>query len=364
MIAQIKLSKIFIFSLIFTSIFFFIACTDDIDDSYEDVVKVDVDLTKVPYEKLSDYNFFIGPLKDQQPATGVLPYLPISSLFTDYASKNRFVWMPKGTKATANGASNILELPVGAALIKTFYYDNVQPGNSRRIIETRLMIKKESGWIFAEYVWNEDQTEAFLNMNGSNTNVLWNKNGENISINYRIPSGPECLTCHKVNDEPIPIGIKPQNLNGNYNYTSGNQNQLQKWIAQGYLENNLPQNILTVINYSDDSQPLELRVRSYLDINCAHCHREGSHCDYRPIRLALSETSNPVNLGVCVPPQENINNALTGIVVPNNPGRSVMHFRMSSQDESIQMPLIGKSLVHTEAVSMIELWINSLQSCN
>jgi hypothetical protein len=34
--------------------------------------------------------------------------------------------MPVGTKATYNGDGNILELPVGAVLIKTFYYDNVQ----------------------------------------------------------------------------------------------------------------------------------------------------------------------------------------------------------------------------------------------
>jgi uncharacterized repeat protein (TIGR03806 family) len=341
----------------------FTACSDD-DNSYDDIVPVSVDLTRVPYEKLSDYNFFTGLLKDQQPALGVLPYLPISSLFTDYASKKRFVWMPSGTKATINGTNNVLELPVGAVLIKTFYYDNVQPSNNRRIIETRIMIRKETGWIFAEYVWNNEQTEAFLNMSGSTTNIEWVKNGENITINYRIPSGPECLTCHKLNDQPIPIGIKPQNLNSNYNYTSGSQNQLQKWIAQGYLNNNLPQNIQTVVNYSDESQQLELRVRSYLDINCAHCHREGSHCDYRPIRLAFSETSNPNNLGVCVPPQENIDNSLTNIVTPNNPRRSVMHFRMTSQDESVQMPLIGKSLIHTEAVTMIENWIATLQPCN
>ena len=30
------------------------------------------------------------------------------------------------------------------------------------LIETRLMIRKEEGWTFAEYFWNEEQTEAFL----------------------------------------------------------------------------------------------------------------------------------------------------------------------------------------------------------
>jgi hypothetical protein len=50
--------------------------------------------------------------------------------------------MPKGTKATYNGDTKVLELPVGAVFIKTFYYDNVLPNNTTRIIETRLMIQK------------------------------------------------------------------------------------------------------------------------------------------------------------------------------------------------------------------------------
>lgn len=54
--------------------------------------------------------------------------------------------MPNDTKATFNGDENALNLPVGAVLIKTFYYDNVQnvtPAGSTRIVETRLMIKKQ-----------------------------------------------------------------------------------------------------------------------------------------------------------------------------------------------------------------------------
>ena len=91
---------------------------------------VKFDLTQVPFPKLSDYHFFVGELKNQTPAYAVLPYQPASSLFSDYAHKKRFVWLPKNTKASFNGAENVLEFPVGAVLIKTFYYDNVQPDNT------------------------------------------------------------------------------------------------------------------------------------------------------------------------------------------------------------------------------------------
>jgi len=325
-------------------------------------MEVSMDLTTVPYPKLSDYNFFFGELKNQHPVSKVLPYEPISTLFTDYALKKRFVWMPDGSISTYESDDKILNLPVGAALIKTFYYDNVQPAGDTRIIETRVMIRKSSGWIFAEYVWNNEQTEAYLDMDGSYTSISWDQNGTTKSTNYRIPSSTECLVCHKLNDQPIPIGIKPQNLN--FKLNGEVKNQLQKWISRGYLENNIPGNIVSSVDYHDVSQSIDLRLRSYLDINCAHCHTEGKHCDYRPLRLAFQETSDPVNIGLCVEPDEVINSTLINIITPANKDRSVMHYRMMSTDENLRMPLLGRSIVHDEGLQLLEEWINWKTTCN
>lgn len=325
-------------------------------------MEVKMDLTKVPYDKLSDYNFFIGEMKNQAPSKKVLAYEPASTLFTDYALKKRFVWMPDGTISTYESDGEILNLPVGAALIKTFYYDNVQPSGETRIIETRIMIRKSSGWIFAEYVWNSQQTEAYLDMNGSYTNISWDQNGTPKSTNYRIPSATECLVCHKLNNQPIPIGIKPQNLN--FKLAGEDKKQLQKWISYGYLENNIPGNIVSTVDYHDASKSIDLRLRSYLDINCAHCHQENRHCDYRPIRLAFSETSDPVNIGLCVAPDEVINPTLINIITPANKNKSVMHYRLMSTDENVRMPLLGRTIVHEEGVQLLEEWINWKTTCN
>lgn len=325
---------------------------------------VSVDLTKVPYQKLSEYRFFTGDLKDQNPAEGVIPYQPASSLFTDYALKKRFIWMPKGAKANFNGDHEILDLPIGSALIKNFYYNNVQPSNQTRIIETRIMIRKSTGWIFAEYVWNDEQTDATLQMLGSYTDISWLQNGTTKSTSYRIPSETECLICHKVNNQPIPIGVKPQNLNWTYSYSDGDQNQLSRLVAEGYLEDNIPSNIVSTIDYRDESQPLRLRLRSYLDINCAHCHRQNSHCDYRPIRLAFSETGLGTNMGICVEPDEQLDPSLVEIIVPGNVNKSMMHFRLSSTSESNRMPLLGRSLVHDEGVQLLKDFINSISTCD
>jgi uncharacterized repeat protein (TIGR03806 family) len=353
--------------VVFVSLLVVYSCASDSDDyiDVDPVSPVVVDLAQVPYANLSDYKFFEGEMKNQVPSIGVLPYKPLSELFTDYALKKRFVWMPKGVKASYTAEGEVFNFPTGAVLIKNFYYNNVQPGNVTRIIETRVMIKKESGWIFAEYVWNDQQTEATLQMDGSFKPISWiDTNGLTQSTNYRIPSGVECLICHKTVSNPVPIGTKPQSLNNDYPFSDGMKNQLTKWIEEGYLEANIPSEIESVVDYKDVSKPLDLRVRSYVDINCAHCHRSNSHCDYRPMRFAFSESSNPQNMGICVPPDENINSVLSYIVTPSNTERSVMHFRMNTTSEEIRMPIVGRTMIHQEGVDLIEQWINSLSPCN
>lgn len=279
---------------------------------------------------------------------------------TDYAKKKRFILMPKGTKASYISDGSLLNMPNGTVLIKTFYYDNVQPNGDTKIIETRVMIKKASGWIFAEYVWNNSQTEAYLDMTGSAISINWLQEGNPMSTNYRIPSDTECMICHKSNNQPIPIGLKPQNLDFDYDYGNGPENQLQYFINYGYLENGLPAAINSVVDYNDQSKSLERRVRSYLDINCAHCHQEGSHCDYRPLRMAFSETTEKENMGVCVEPDEFINSALTYLIAPSNENRSVLYYRLKSPQPNERMPLLGRSIVHAEGVELIKEYINTL----
>jgi len=330
---------------------------------------VNFNIDAVPYTKLSTYMFFTGDLKNLQPNTKVVPYEPASSLFTDYALKKRFVWMPGGTKASYDTDDKVLNFPVGTVLIKNFYYNTVQPGNTTKILETRLMIKKATGWIFAEYLWNDAQTEAELVTganfsSGTSTNITFKKeNGDIITTDYRIPSETECLACHKLDNKPIPIGVKPQNLNSTYNYPNGIKNQLQKLVDEGYLQS-YPSNIVSTVNYKDTSKPLDIRLRSYLDINCAHCHQENARCDYRPIRLSFSQTTSLTKMGVCVAADEPLGSSLEKIITPGNPDKSVMHFRLNSTNENTRMPLLGRTIVHDEGVELMEDWISSLnQSC-
>ena len=118
------------------------------------------------------------------------------------------------------------------------------------------------------------------------------------------------------------------------------------------------------VDWKDTSKPLALRVRSYVDINCAHCHREGSHCSYRSMRFAFSESGTSANMGVCITPDEDLGNGLTKIVFPGKPQRSVMDFRINSTNGATMMPLLGRTIVHEEAAEMINQWITSLETCD
>lgn len=321
---------------------------------------VSFNLDEMPYDTLSEYNFFNGALNDLNPTYGVIPYDLNSTLFTDYAHKKRFVWMPDGTKANYNSDFTPLDFPIGSVLIKNFYYDNVQPSNTSRIIETRLMYMTADGWDFANYIWNNEQTEATFTDEGSFTDVEWIENGINKNTTYRVPSINECFACHNKFGTPVPIGPKPQNLNRDLSYQDGSTaNQLQKWIEIGYLENSLPTSIVTTVNWEDETLDLNLRVRSYLDINCAHCHSEESYCEYRPMRFAFNENEDDTNKGVCVEPDTQIDGT-SFIVAPGNIDASVLTFRISSIEEQNRMPLLGRTLKHEEGVRLIEDWINSL----
>lgn len=347
-----------LYSLVFCLLI--LSCTPE---TYTPITKnsnVNFNIENVPYNNLSEYLFFEGNIANQTPTEGVLPFEPISKLFTDYAEKKRFIWMPDNVKATYNEDHTIFNFPEGTVLIKTFYYNNVLPDNTTKIIETRMLIKKGGQWILANYVWNDTQTDAFLDTNNITVPFNWLNNGVSTSVNYKIPSAEECLTCHKKNNTPIAIGVKPQHLNSLYPYQSGSENQLQKWIDMGYLQDTLPNTIQTLVNWEDTSQDLELRARSYLDINCAHCHSEGTHCSYRPIRFGFENTEDPINLGICVIPDEDINPNTTHVISPGRPEKSGVSYRLSATDEAVRMPLIGRTLIHQEGVDLINEWITSL----
>ena len=348
---------------LFALVFFCTSCSED--DSYVSIPTtnespVTLDLTSVPYQNLSDYNFFEGRMANLEPVNGVLPYKIISGLFIDYAKAQTFVWMPKGSQAKYVNDYSILDFPIGSVLITTHYFDNVLPSRNSQMLETRLLIKKPEGWVLANYKWNEDQTEAKFTTDSHFVGVTFEDNEQTRTVNYKIPSYDECYTCHNKYDEILPIGPKPQNINSDFAFRDGIKNQLKKWAEIGYLKNDYPGQITSVVNWEDESQDLSMRVRSYLDINCAHCHSDKGYCEYAPIRFEFNKTEEISNMGVDVVHTFGIDETLSHIVSPGDPEASALFFRISSTLDEFKMPIIGRSLQHKEGVELLEDWIKSL----
>ncbi len=328
----------------------------------------------MPKEKLSDYQFFVGNTADQNPAKGVLPYSLNTPLFTDYAEKLRFVKLPEN-QTVAYNATEVLDFPVGTTIIKTFYFPNDfrKSELGRKLIETRLLIHEEDGWKALDYVWNDEQTEAFLEVAGDTKEVSYvDANGKKKKHEYVIPNINQCKGCHNRNEKMSPIGPSARQLNGVFQFSVGSfqsvvegiDNQLLNWKKIGILAN-LPA-IETVpktpIWNKPETGSLDLRARAWLDINCAHCHREGGPAQTSGLNLSIHET-NPAAYGVLKTPVaagRGSGNRKYDIV-PSKPDESIIVYRIESTDPGVMMPEVGRKTMHKEGLELIKEWIREMK---
>jgi uncharacterized repeat protein (TIGR03806 family) len=317
-------------------------------------------------QNLSEYGFFEGNINEQRPAADVVPYALNAPLFSDYAQKLRFIRLPKGVAVDYNPDS-VLQFPVGTAIVKTFFYANDlrNEKKGRRLIETRLLLHEENGWVALPYVWNDAQTDATLEFAGGDATVVWtNEKGSKRELAYVIPNKNQCRGCHERGEVMTPIGPSARQLNGDFKYVEGVENQLINWkkrlILRGPLDDfsNAPK----AVNYSDAAAKLDDRARAYLDINCGHCHNSkgqamtsGLHLDWKTTdSTALGFLKTPVAAGKG-------SGNLKFDIVKGKPSESILVYRMRSTDAGEMMPELSRKLVHTEGVELIKEWIKSLK---
>lgn len=333
------------------------------------VNKKGIEIPQEPFEKLSQYNFFKGNLANLEPSDRVIPYDLNSPLFSDYAHKARFVWMPEGTSANYR-TGEVLDFPKETVLIKNFYYENDETDISkgRRIIETRLLINRGEDWEAIGYIWNKEQTEANLEVVGDIKEVSWvNKTGATQNLNYIIPNRNQCKSCHLQGKKQIPIGPKVRNLNKTFTYENGTMNQLEKWTSVGYLTGyEASENHPKVANWDDEqNENLNERAMAYLDINCAHCHYKNGSANTSGLHL-VADAQPDMSLGIYKATVSA--GAGTGghtySIVPGHPEESIMIYRMSSTNPGAMMPELGRTTVHKEGVELISSWIKNMDYKN
>jgi len=309
-----------------------------------------------PFPKhLSEWGLFTGRAVEMKPAAGVVPYDLNTPLFSDFATKQRYIWMPAGTAATYSD-TDTFEFPVGAIIAKTFSY----PG---RVIETRILVHARDGWVGLPYVWNAEGTEANLEIAPDPQKVdFTTASGEKLTIDYVIPNMNQCKGCHENAKRMIPIGPKARHLNREYDYADGKANQLVKWTQAGYLKGAPAEAPRAAVWNDPSSGTLDQRARAYLDINCAHCHNPKGPAGTSGLYLHTTETE-AVHLGACKGP------VATGPgsggfkygIVPGKAEESILIHRMESGTPKVMMPELGRSVIHREGVALIRSWIDAMK---
>tara|TARA_B000000477_G_scaffold78843_1_gene66317 strand:+ start:172 stop:1191 length:1020 start_codon:yes stop_codon:yes gene_type:complete len=321
-----------------------------------------ISLEASPKKLLSDYNFF-KEIEAQIPNENVIPYHLASPLFSDYTYKFRFVSMPNGEFAQYN-YNEVFNFPVGTKIIKTFAYpiDDRDLSLGFQLLETRLLIKDKNGWYPLSYIWKEDQDDAELKYIGKTINAKWiDKNGVEQVNRYRVPNINQCGSCHNLNKVIMPIGPKGRNLDVDFFYQHGMENQIDYWEKINILEN-IPSNRKnpTAI-WNLESETIENRARAYLDINCAHCHREGGSAGNSGFYLSHEETNN-TSLGIMKKPVAagRGSGGLKYVIKPGISEESILLYRMASTDPGVMMPELSRNMEHKEAIPLIKEWIDSI----
>ena len=325
---------------------------------------------------LSGYNLFADQTEPREATNAGIHYDLITPLFTDYASKYRFIFVPEGKQA-AYSDREVMDMPIGTIVSKTFTMprDFLNPASGEVIIETRILIRREQGWAALPYIWREDGSDADLSITGGTRQLNWiHADGSTRSTNYEIPDTNQCKTCHSISRPETGsgrnfetalemIGPKARFLNRDNEYGGQTVNQLTYMKEQGVLVG-LPDDldsIDTVPVWTDTAASLEDRAKGYLDINCAHCHRPAGFASNSALFLdywrAVDET-----FGICKTPVAAGagSGGLQYDIVPGNAAESIFDYRMDSNEPDVRMPEIGRTLIHTEGVALVREWINSL----
>lgn len=290
---------------------------------------------------LSEFGFFANA-PQQLPAKGVVPYRLQTPLWSDGADKLRFLYLPKGTRARAEG-DGLIDLPIGAALIKTFKLEG-------RLIETRVLLRRADGWLALPYQWNAEQTEARLVLAGARL-PLTTPAGDRIS--YAIPNKNQCKECHALSGAVVPLGPKARNLSHEW---------LAAWVKAGKLDK-LPLVERRVPVWEERAKvPLDAAARGYLDANCAHCHNPAGSASNSGLDLRW-EQRTPVSYGVLKRPTAagRGSGGLDFDIKPGDPDHSILAYRMGSLEGGISMPEIGRSSHDREGEALVRAWIAEMK---
>ena len=296
-----------------------------------------------------------------RPSKGLIPYDLVVAFWSDGASKSRWAAIPDGKiKFSAAGEWTF---PRGTVFIKTFELatDAAHPATKRRL-ETRLLVCDGAGGVYGVvYKWRPDNSDADLLTAGATEQIpIKTAAGEIRQQTWYYPSRADCLACHNAKTRGI-LGVKTRQMNRAVTYPSGRtDNELRAWNHLGLFEPAIDEAELakfpTLAAADDETRSLQDRARSYLDANCAQCHRPGGTVAYFDARYDTPLEQQEL-IGGPVLIDQGIDRPR--VVAPHDIWRSIAFMRVNTVDD-IKMPPIARETIDQNGVKLLRDWITSL----
>jgi uncharacterized repeat protein (TIGR03806 family) len=292
---------------------------------------------------------------------GLIPYDLNVAFWSDAADKSRWIAVPAGQILFS--ASGEWRFPAGTVFVKNFDLglDAANPAVKRRL-ETRILVRDSKGGVYgAVYKWRPDGSDAeLLSTSATETIQVKSATGNPQEQTWYYPSRQDCLTCHTAGAGGV-LGVKTRQLNRPFTYPSGViDNELRTWNHLGLFtpafKDEELQKFTALAAAGDTRRSLQDRARSYLDANCAQCHRPGgtvANFDARydtPLeKQALIDGPVLIDQGIDRP----------RVISPHDIWRSIAYMRVDTTGD-IRMPPLARETIDQKGVQLLGEWINSL----
>jgi len=285
-----------------------------------------------------------------------LPFAPQYPLWSDGASKRRWIRIPQGAAIDARNP-DAWQFPEGTRFWKEFSFG--------RRVETRYMERLADGsFRYATYVWSEDGRDARLASAAGVANVETDGGSA-----HEVPSESDCRACHEGRRSPVlgfgALQLSPDrdpNAPHRERVTDGSVD-MAALAARGLLEG-LPDRLLSDPPRIAGRSPRERAALGYLFGNCSGCHNgEGPLAalglDFDQ-RVSAPEPPRALRSAVGKLSRFSIPGAEQTLrVAPGEPQASALAFRMGSRFPASRMPPLGTRLVDDEALELVRDWIEN-----
>jgi putative heme-binding domain-containing protein len=330
-------------------------------------------------KKLSDTGLFTS-VRDETPAPGVVPFSVNAAQWADHATAERWVALPGrstvkvyDTPVPSEGFySGTVFFPKDGVLAKTISLET-EAGNphSRRQLETQVLHFDGTTWHGYSYRWNDEQTDAVLvGAAGEDRAVAVvdaKAPGGRRQQSWHYPSRAECLTCHNP-WAGFALAFTPAQLNRTHDYGTAADNQIRALEHAGLIallqspeeraDGVPPKPPGKLTDPYDAGADLNERARSYLHVNCSHCHQFGAG-GTADIELRYEIPLDQMKTVEVRPVQGTFDLPGAQILAPGDPYRSALFYRMSKLGRG-RMPHIGSEIVDDRGVRLIHDWIRGL----